>query len=269
MGSKNLNCRPHHSHSSSRFLATKSSTIIVLSFFLTSLIYLYASLKQYSSTWEPPFLISENVKTGPASNRFNGDLRQANFAWNKLCLGPTKEKLKLAVFSKGWPIGDSPGGMERHASTLYYFLAARGHEIHVFTVPSDRKSHEDIHENNLHVYFAANDHGTLNCTKAFRIYSLERIAKDFDYVHTESVSLPHWRAKTVSRVAATWHGIWYEIMHSHLFQKLVLVRNNSGPGTELQEAMPRLIDEINSFLPTQSIFVLVIVQLRYLLTSIK
>ena len=62
----------------------------------------------------------------------------------------------------------TPGGMERHTSTLYSFLAARGHEIHVFTVSSDRKPHEDIHGDNLHVYFAANDHGT----------------ESVDYVHT-------------------------------------------------------------------------------------
>lgn len=33
-------------------------------------------------------------------------------------------------------------------------------------------------------------------------------------MHTESVSLPHWRAKMVPNVAITWHGIWYEIMHA-------------------------------------------------------
>ncbi|KAF5184929.1 Glycosyl transferase, family [Thalictrum thalictroides] len=36
--------------------------------------------------------------------------------------------------------------MERHASTLYTALAARVHEINVFTVPSDRRTHPDIHD---------------------------------------------------------------------------------------------------------------------------
>ncbi|TQD76344.1 hypothetical protein C1H46_038124 [Malus baccata] len=31
----------------------------------------------------------------------------------------------------------------------------------------------------------------------------------FDYVHTESVSLPYWCAKMVTNVAVTWHGICY------------------------------------------------------------
>jgi hypothetical protein len=90
----------------------------------------------------------------------NGDLRDAKFAWNKLCFEPTFEKLKLALFSSTtWPIGAGRGGKKRHASTLYHALAARVYEIHLFTVPSDRKPHLDAHEGNLHVYFAANDHG--------------------------------------------------------------------------------------------------------------
>ncbi|KAB5534512.1 hypothetical protein DKX38_017598 [Salix brachista] len=174
---------------------------------------------------EPPVLSGEDT--------FNGDLRDVKFAWNKLCFGPSFEKLKLAVFSKTWPIGAGPGGMElekkyfvrdrekkgfyrkrslinqqeRHASTLYHALAGKGHEIHVFTAPSDRKPHLDIHEGNLHVYFTANDHGSLNCSLAFKIFSRINENGEFDYVHTESVSLPHWRAKLVPNVAVTWHGI--------------------------------------------------------------
>ncbi|KAF2287342.1 hypothetical protein GH714_039678 [Hevea brasiliensis] len=153
---------------------------------------------------------------------FSGDLRDAKFPWNKLCFGPTFKKLKLAVFSKTWPIGAAPGGMERHASTLYHALAARSHEIHVFTVPSDRRPHSDVHEGNLHVYFAANDHGSVSCSLAFEIFN---------------------------KIAVTWHGIWHEIMHSKLFEELFSNPNGVLPGstTELQEAMPRLIDEIRFF----------------------
>ncbi|KAF5204592.1 Udp-glycosyltransferase superfamily protein [Thalictrum thalictroides] len=97
--------------------------------------------------------------------------------------------------------------MERHAWTLYTALADRGHEIHVFTVPSDRRSHTDIHDGNLHVHFAANDHGSVNCSLVFEIFHKENNGRSFDYVHTESVSLPHWRAKMAPNVAVTWHGI--------------------------------------------------------------
>ncbi|GMH05595.1 hypothetical protein Nepgr_007435 [Nepenthes gracilis] len=180
------------------------------------------------------------------------DLRDAKFPWNKLSFGHVSQQwLKLAVFSKTWPvIGAAPGGMERHASTLCTALADRGHEVHVFTVPSDRTPREDIHQGSLHVHFAANDHGSVNCSLAFEIFSRENEGRAFDFVHTESVSLPHWRAKMLpNRVAVTWHGIWYEIMHSKLFQELLSNPNGQlpGPMTELQEAMPRLIDEIRFF----------------------
>ncbi|KAB5534494.1 hypothetical protein DKX38_017580 [Salix brachista] len=206
MGLKYQACK---TSSSSILFSVRYSTILTLAFLLTSC-FLCISMLRYRQ--EPPVLSGEDT--------FNGDLRDVKFAWNKLCFGPSFEKLKLAVFSKTWPTGAGPGGMERHASTLYHALAGRGHEIHVFTAPSDRKPHLDIHEGNLHVYFAANDHGSLNCSLAFKIFSRINENGEFDYVHTESVSLPHWRAKLVPNVAVTWHGIWYEIMHLKLFEEL-------------------------------------------------
>ncbi|KDP32498.1 hypothetical protein JCGZ_14701 [Jatropha curcas] len=230
----------HHTHRTT--LPIRYSTILALALFFTSL-FLFISPLRYVQ--EPLF---------PSASKpplFNGDLRNAKFPWNKLCFGQTfHEKLKLAVFSKTWPIGAAPGGMERHASTLYNNLASRGHEIHIFTVPSDRRPHEDIHEGNLHVYFASNDHGSVNCSLAFEIFNkINTNGVAFDYVHTESVSLPYWRAKTVPNAAVTWHGIWYEIMHSRLFEELF--SNPKGnfptPMIDLQEAMPRLVDEIRFF----------------------
>ncbi|XP_059277856.1 uncharacterized protein LOC132032057 [Lycium ferocissimum] len=98
-----------------------------------------------------------------------------------------------------------------------------------------------------HVYFAPNDHGTLNCSLAFDIFDQENRGRPFYYVHTESVTLRHWRAKFLPNVAVTWHWIWYEIMHSKLFQELLHNPNGQGPMNELQEAMPRLSDEIKFF----------------------
>lgn len=235
MGFKHQSSR---NYSSSSFLCIRYSTLLISALFCTSF---YLFISPFRNVPEQLILTEEK--------RFRGDLRDAKFPWNKLCFGPAFEKLKLAVFSKTWPIGAAPGGMERHASTLYHALAAKGHEIHVFTVPSDRKHHSDILEGNLHVYFAANDHGSVNCSLAFEIFNKVNNDGAFDYVHTESVSLPHWRAKMVPNVAVTWHGIWYEIMHSKLFEELFSNQNGllPGPMTELQEAMPRLIDEIRFF----------------------
>ncbi|KAL9403838.1 hypothetical protein Peur_000810 [Populus x canadensis] len=85
--------------------------------------------------------------------------------------------------------------------------------INLFTVPSDRKPHVDAHEGNLHVYFAANDHGSVNCSLAFEIFNKINENGEFE-VHTDSVSLPHWRAKMLPNMALTRHVIWHGIMHS-------------------------------------------------------
>ena len=71
---------------------------------------------------------------------WSGDLRLASFSWNRLQFfqdQPPKVALKIAVFSRKWPIGTTPGGMERHAFTLHTALASRGHHVHVFTSPLD------------------------------------------------------------------------------------------------------------------------------------
>ena len=71
---------------------------------------------------------------------WSGDLQTAQFAWNRLAFSltnPPPKTLKLAVFSRKWPTGPNPGGMERHAFTLYTALARRGHHVHVFTSPLD------------------------------------------------------------------------------------------------------------------------------------
>ena len=100
-------------------LSIKFLAILTLILIFTSFHFFFA----------PPRLLQESCFHSDEHNRFHGDLRDAIFPWNKLCFGPTHEKLKLAVFSKAWPIRADPGGMERHASTLYHSFAARGHEF--------------------------------------------------------------------------------------------------------------------------------------------
>ncbi|CAL9240500.1 unnamed protein product [Arabidopsis halleri] len=235
MAFKNHSSRTILSSSSTSF-SLRFTTIITLAFVFCSSYYIFFSQFDYSP-----------VTSSPENPQFAGDLRDLTSPWNKLSLGPISEKLKLAVFCKSWPVGSIPGGMERHAYTLYTSLASRGHEIHVFTVSSDRSNREEYYNRgNLHVYFAPNEHGTLNHSQAFEIFhKINGLDHPFDYVHTESVSLPHWRVKMVpnSDIAVTWHGIWYEIMHSNLFQEL----SNDRPISDLQQTMPRLVDEIRFF----------------------
>ncbi|KAM4092965.1 hypothetical protein ACB094_06G079500 [Castanea mollissima] len=219
-----LKHQAYKSTSCSNFLCIRYSTILSLILVFTSFFLFLAQLRHVRE----PLLWAGQA-------RFHGDLRDAKFPWNKLCFGPTFEKLKLAVFSKTWPVGAAPGGMERHAPTLYHALAARGHEIHVFIVPSNRRPQHDIHQDNLHVYFAANDHGSVNCSLVFEIFNKINASGAFDYVHTESVSLPYWRANFLPNLA--------------LFRELLVNPNEAlpGPMTELQEAIPRLIDEVRFF----------------------
>ncbi|KAF5948649.1 hypothetical protein HYC85_014606 [Camellia sinensis] len=51
--------------------------------------------------------------------------------------------------------------------------------------------HNDIYKCNLHFHFIAYDHGSVNCSLAFDIFHTENLVGEFDYVHTESVWLPH------------------------------------------------------------------------------
>lgn len=165
------------SSSSTKSFFSRPSTTLILILFWASFYLFFGTLGHFS----------ESLSWADHEVGFNGDLREAKFPLNKLCFGPAFEKLKLAVFSKKWPVGAAPGGMERHAFTLYSALAARGHEIHVFTVPSDRRPINDIHEGNLHVYFVPNDHGILNCTRAFEIFNNVNAAGAFDYICSHRV----------------------------------------------------------------------------------
>ncbi|XP_010537540.1 PREDICTED: phosphatidylinositol N-acetylglucosaminyltransferase subunit A [Tarenaya hassleriana] len=234
-------------HHSSRISSSSTSLSIKFSAILTLVIFFCP----YYCVFFSRFKLSPETSS-PENFPFTGDLRDLAFPWNKLSFGPISEKLRLAVFCKSWPIGSIPGGMERHAFTLYTSLASRGHEIHVFTVSSDaRNSYSELRDNgNLRIHFVPNDHGSLNCSLAFEIFNRINDEKLFDYVHTESVALPHWRAKMVRNgdVAVTWHGIWYEIIHSKLFQELLWGKNSPKiSGSDLREAIPRLVDEISFF----------------------
>ncbi|CAN6482730.1 unnamed protein product [Victoria cruziana] len=187
-------------------------------------------------------------------NNWTGDLRFAQFAWNKLCFGRTGERLRLAVFSKKWPVGSAPGGMERHAHTLYSALARAGHTVHVYTVPavveSGGRRVDHIVDGELHLHLASNDAGMLDVSTAWELFVAENRSHPFHFVHSESVALPHWRARLVPNLAATWHGIAYEGLHSELFQDLLRGRQEPRSDQDegrLREALPKLLTEVRFF----------------------
>ncbi|KAJ7554831.1 hypothetical protein O6H91_05G011100 [Diphasiastrum complanatum] len=174
----------------------------------------------------------------PSGGReWSGNLRKLDSAWNGLCFGPPPELLRIALFVKKWPVGGVPGGLERHALTLHKVLAGRGHEVHVYTVSGDGTLPEEITQEQLHVHFVKpNAAGNLDIKQAWEKFLEANSSKAFDVVHSESVALPHWRARNISNMAASWHGVAYEVIHSDVV--LDLMRKPGEPrSAELQKVL--------------------------------
>ncbi|KAF7129624.1 hypothetical protein RHSIM_Rhsim10G0168200 [Rhododendron simsii] len=174
--------------------------------------------------------------TGVAA--WSGDLRAAKFSWNCLSFAgesPPLARLKIAVFSRKWPVGAVPGGMERHAHTLYTALACCGHMVHVFTSPLD----------------SVGEPGSKwRYNMAWEQFEVENRDEPFDVVHSESVALPHWLARGLPNLAVTWHGIALESIYSSIYQDLI--RPLSEPispmfNHSLQGVIPKVISEIRFF----------------------
>ncbi|CAN7013648.1 unnamed protein product [Brassica rapa subsp. trilocularis] len=213
----------------------------ILSLFLLHTSSCSSSTAAFSSsyTYQPPW---------------SGDLRTAQFPWNRLAFSltnPPPKTLKLAVFSRKWPDGPNPGGMERHAFTLYTALARRGHRVHVFTSPL----HPSLETNkiiNLKIHsHGGSEPGKWQYRKAWELYQEENQKQPFDVVHSESVALPYWKAREVPNLAVTWHGIALESLHSSIYQDLI--RKPGEPRLQSFNAslhsavLPKILDEIRFF----------------------
>ncbi|KAJ0719524.1 putative phosphatidyl-myo-inositol alpha-mannosyltransferase [Helianthus annuus] len=203
----------------------------------------------------PPASICNTFSTTTPSS-FSGDLRSAEFSWNRLSFSssiPPPVVLKIAVFTRKWPLGTTPGGMERHAYTLYTDLATRGHQIHIFTSPP----HEDVSlittktTNAPIVHFLEDaEPGQWRYNKAWEQYEEENGKRPFDVIHTESVALPHHKARDVPNLAVSWHGIALESVSSSIYQDLL--RRPDEPMSQsfnksLQVMIPKVLNEIRFF----------------------
>lgn len=190
--------------------------------------------------------------------RWTGDLRGAEFAWNRLLFidnQPPPIKLKIAVFSRKWPIGAAPGGMERHAYTLHTALARRSHQVHIFTSPLDENyspsiSHGSMTSNSPKIHCHEGEAGKWRYNKAWEQFVEENQRAAFDVIHSESVALPHWLARNVPNLAVSWHGIALESLQSDIYQDLT--RKPSEPispafNKSLQGVIPRVLNEIRFF----------------------
>ncbi|KAJ7554226.1 hypothetical protein O6H91_06G132000 [Diphasiastrum complanatum] len=199
--------------------------------------------------------IAESSKQERGQNEhrkpWSGDLRELETSWNRLCFGPPPEKLTMALFVKKWPVGGVPGGLERHALTLHTVLANRGHEVHVYTIPADGSPPKDVDDGGLHVHFLPpNSGGSFDYNVAWEKFLDRNKTLPFDVVHSESVALPHWRARDVPNLAASWHGIAYEIIHSTVVQDLIR-KPGEARSDDLQKSLSehlfRLADEVKFF----------------------
>ncbi|KAI5656643.1 hypothetical protein M9H77_25436 [Catharanthus roseus] len=210
----------------------------------------------------PPSSICTNFSTQTKS--WSGDLRAAEFSWNRLNLLHTKpplQTLKIAVFSRKWPTSATPGGMERHAHTLHTALAQRGHEIHVFTSPPNEHEHENLpiysqESPNLSpiIHWHEGEQGKWRYNKAWEQFEEEnqrdQNSNNFDVIHSESVALPHWLAKNLPNLAVSWHGIALESVQSSIYQDLA--RQPGEPispnfNNSLQGMIPKVLNEIRFF----------------------
>ena len=184
---------------------------------------------------------------------WSGDLRAAQFAWNRLLFiqhphDPPPIVLKIAVFSRKWPIGTTPGGMERHAHTLHTALARRGHQVHVFTSPPP---HDIIAPTSSpYIHWHEGELGRWRYNKAWEQYIEENKREPFDVVHSESVALPHWIARQLPNLAVSWHGIALESLQSDIFQDLARRPNepiSPAFNSSLQGVVPKVLNEIRFF----------------------
>lgn len=196
-------------------------------------------------------------------NPWSGDLRTALFPWNRLPFieGHPPTALKIAVFSRKWPIGTTPGGMERHAQTLHTALAIRGHQVHVFTSPPNNhdKGLLSLKLNNNsgnpsnsspYVHFHEGEPGQWRYNKAWEQFLEENQSKPFDVVHSESVALPHWIARQLQNLAVSWHGIALESLQSDIFQDLTRKPNepiSPAFNRSIQGDVPKVLNEIRFF----------------------
>ncbi|KAL3498114.1 hypothetical protein ACH5RR_040846 [Cinchona calisaya] len=206
----------------------------------------------------PTNSVCTNLSTQNKSWR--GDLRTVEFAWNRLKFdrnNPPPIALKIAVFSRKWPIGATPGGMERHAHTLHTALARRGHKVHVFTSPPDKDTiqgelKENVETQSLspRIHWHEGESGKWRYNKAWEQYEQENTSEPFDVIHSESVALPYYIARRVPNLVVSWHGIALESVQSSIYQDLARQPNEPISPTfnnSLQGVIPKVLNEIRFF----------------------
>lgn len=161
---------------------------------------------------------------------------------------PSPRLLKIALFVKRWPQRNRAGGLERHALTLHLALARRGHEVHVFTARSNATLGDSAAASPL--IFHPTDPspaGFLNQALAWEQFHIHNATgRPFEVIHSESVGVLHGRARGLSNLAASWHGIAYETIHSDVVQDL-LRGSDERRSPIVAERLAKVIEEVKFF----------------------
>ncbi|XP_078446927.1 uncharacterized protein LOC144715797 [Wolffia australiana] len=207
------------------------------------------------------FTASKTCKPEPPSDRspseiiepgWSGRLEELSVAWNLLepPQNPPPRRLRIALFVKRWPKAGRAGGLERHASTLHSLLARRGHVSHVFTADPGGAAEASENPNTIFHFSKPSARGVLDPDAGWAQFLRENASSPFDVVHSESVALAPRLAANSPSVAATWHGIAYEAIHSEVAQDLARLPGEPrsvARATRLETQLFRLIEEVKFF----------------------
>lgn len=178
------------------------------------------------------------------------DLLTLPSAWNHLSFSsdPPPKVLKIAVFVKKWAQKSRAGGLERHALTLHLALARRGHELHIFTSTLPNSSFPTYPMSNLNFHLSKPTAASyLEQAVVWKQFQTQNsTGRPFDVVHTESVALLHTRARNLSNLAVSWHGIAYETIHSDIIQELLRIPEESQ-AYALSERTMKIVEEVKFF----------------------
>lgn len=221
--------------------------VVLISVF-TTVSFIYMS--QYSSNSNCSN--SQQVLTSVQKENQEFNLLEYQSAWNHLTFpsGPPLGLLKIALFVKKWPEKHHAGGLERHAMTLHLALARRGHEIHVFTASPSNSSSLLHPVRNLNLQFHLSKPtagGYLDQAVVWdQFLTQNSTGKPFDVVHTESVALRHTLSRNLANVAASWHGIAYESIHSDIIQELFRSPEELRAPI-LKERLLKVVEEVKFF----------------------
>ncbi|XP_074556094.1 uncharacterized protein LOC141811916 [Curcuma longa] len=175
---------------------------------------------------------------------FSSALNQLSFSAR-----PPPRLLKIALFVKRWPQRNRAGGLERHALTLHLALARRGHEVHVFTTRSNATLGDSAAAASPLIFHPTDPSpaGFLNQALAWEQFRIHNATgRPFEVIHSESVGVLNGRARGLSNLAASWHGIAYETIHSDIVQDML--RGGDEPRSPIvAERLAKVIEEVKFF----------------------